>query len=420
MNTPAKVLLVLLRVAIGWHFLYEGLFKLDSDAVGTPYLTSRYPLQTATARLRDSLGAPEGLTPAAAEARIDQWHDEIVRHFQNQNNPLGDDQKARLALLRDRLKQQPPAEDLDWYFIHDEVLKVPADKPPSRFTSLEYLQGSTGPFRGFFRGLAPDIDGLKRLSVSAAHARLDERSRQLLQHYRARGYAFDDQQQAALAAARDRLKQSAAAMLASADFQARLTDYETMLRRVRRASSGLTASYSRERLEADRKRLDTIASELLALVNEPLAELTWAAENLARVKQLNAGPPPPPPTQTGLLDSLVKWGLTASGLGLLLGLFTPLAALGAAAQLALFYFASPPWPGLPAALMGGHYLYVDRNLIELVAVLLVAAAGAGRWAGLDFYLRRRVGQAFRLPFSTLRRKAAGGRRPQQGANHATH
>jgi len=30
-----------------------------------------------------------------------------------------------------------------------------------------------------------------------------------------------------------------------------------------------------------------------------------------------------------------------------------------------------------------------------VAVLLVAAAGAGRWAGLDFYvrrLRRRVGQ----------------------------
>jgi uncharacterized membrane protein YphA (DoxX/SURF4 family) len=84
----------------------------------------------------------------------------------------------------------------------------------------------------------------------------------------------------------------------------------------------------------------------------------------------------------------VKWGLTAIGLCLLLGLFTPVAALAAAAQLAMFYFASPPWPGLPAALMGGHYLYVDRNLIELVAVLVVAAVPAGQWAGLDFWLRR--------------------------------
>ena len=354
MNTPTKILLVLLRVAIGWHFLYEGLFKIDSEALGTPYLTSRYALQAATARLHDALRAPEALTPAAAEARIDQWHDEIVRHFQNQNNPLADDQKARLAVLRDRLKQQPPTEDLDWYFVHEEVLKVPADKPPSRFTSLEYLQGSAGPFRGLFRGLVADIAGLKRLSVPAAHARLEERYQQLLEHYRRRGYAFDDKQQAALAAARDRLKQSVTAMLTGADFQARLTDYERMLARLRGASSGFTASYSRERLEADRKRLDAIGAELLAFANEPLAELTWAAQNLARLEQFNAGPPPPPPLQTGFLDWLVKWGLTASGLGLLLGLFTPVAALAAAAQLAMFYLASPPWPGLPAALMGGH------------------------------------------------------------------
>jgi hypothetical protein len=154
----------------------------------------------------EALAGVSVLAPtAAAEARIDQWHDEIVRHFQNQNNPLTDDQKARLALLRDRLKQQPPTEDLDWYFIHDEVLKVPADKAPPQFTSLEYLQASAGPFRGLFRGLAPDIDGLKRLSVSAAQARLDERCQQLLEHYRSRGYPFNEEQSKALAAARDRL-----------------------------------------------------------------------------------------------------------------------------------------------------------------------------------------------------------------------
>jgi hypothetical protein len=57
----------------------------------------------------------------------------------------------------------------------------------------------------------------------------------------------------------------------------------------------------------------------------------------------------------------------------MLGLFTPYAAIAAAGQLAMFYFASPPWPGLPAASLGGHYMFVDRNLIELVAALVIAA-----------------------------------------------
>jgi hypothetical protein len=45
--------------------------------------------------------------------------------------------------------------------------------------------------------------------------------------------------------------------------------------------------------------------------------------------------------------------------------------------------------------VGGHYLYVDRNLIELIAVLAIAGAGTGRWLGLDgllepWWRRRRV------------------------------
>jgi hypothetical protein len=36
--------------------------------------------------------------------------------------------------------------------------------------------------------------------------------------------------------------------------------------------------------------------------------------------------------------------------------------------------------------MGGHYLYVDRNLIEMFAALTIAVTGTGRIAGLDAYL----------------------------------
>jgi hypothetical protein len=38
--------------------------------------------------------------------------------------------------------------------------------------------------------------------------------------------------------------------------------------------------------------------------------------------------------------------------------------------------------------MAGHYMYIDRNFIEMIAALVVAGTPTGVWAGLDFYLDR--------------------------------
>ncbi len=109
---------------------------------------------------------------------------------------------------------------------------------------------------------------------------------------------------------------------------------------------------------------------------------------LVTVQQMRAGPPPPPSEQTPLINWSVKWGLVAVGACLLVGLFSEAAALGAVAFLAMFYFAAPPWPGLPVAAGDGHYLIVNRNLIELFAALALATVPTGRWAGLDFWIHR--------------------------------
>src|SRR5205085_1129872 len=78
---------------------------------------------------------------------------------------------------------------------------------------------------------------------------------------------------------------------------------------------------------------------------------------------------------------------------LILGLFTPLAALGAVAYLALFYLSQPPWPHIPPPKqIEGHYLFVNKNLIELIACLFLAVTPSGHWVGLDallFGARRR-------------------------------
>lgn len=393
MHRWSTAFLVALRLAVGWHFLYEGLWKIDSDPGTTSYATSWYILHSQVARLRDYVER----TPETARdpARVDAWYDDIVRAFKARK-ALGEDQKARLADLRDQVKLAAAGRadapggivNFDWQHVRDEVLKIAAEQEGERFTSLPYLQQSAGPFRPLFRALVPDMDGLERLTVRSARAALDRRHDEILRHYAAAGKPFDAAQQRKLAAARDALKQAIADTMNDPGFQARLADYRLMRERVRGGASSAQTPFAKERLAADREKLDTIATELLGFVNEPLAELAVQTQGIASVDQLGAGPLPRPGDPSGWIDFSIRWGLTAIGACLLLGLFTPFAAIAAAAQLAVFYFASPPWPGLPAAALGGHYLYVDRNLIELVAACVIATTGTGRIAGLDAFLHR--------------------------------
>ncbi len=95
------------------------------------------------------------------------------------------------------------------------------------------------------------------------------------------------------------------------------------------------------------------------------------------------------------VDVLVPFGLLLVGLSLMLGLFTQVGCMGAMAFLALFYLSQPPFSGMPQTGAEGAYLIVNKNLIELVAVLVVMAFRTGAIAGLDqFWLsRRHVGGA---------------------------
>jgi thiosulfate dehydrogenase (quinone) large subunit len=83
------------------------------------------------------------------------------------------------------------------------------------------------------------------------------------------------------------------------------------------------------------------------------------------------------------IDVLVPIGLVAIGLSLVCGLFTQLGCAGATLLLALFYLSTVPATGAPQPGAEGTYLIVSKNLVELVAVLVVFAFRTGRIAGLD-------------------------------------
>lgn len=91
--------------------------------------------------------------------------------------------------------------------------------------------------------------------------------------------------------------------------------------------------------------------------------------------------------QPNLLDNanlITMYGLTIVGVLLILGLFTRLAALGGIGFILLFYLATPPFVGYFYSIPSeGSYLLVNKNLVELGALVVILLTGSGRFAGLD-------------------------------------
>jgi thiosulfate dehydrogenase (quinone) large subunit len=83
-------------------------------------------------------------------------------------------------------------------------------------------------------------------------------------------------------------------------------------------------------------------------------------------------------------DVITMWGLAIVGVCLILGLFTRLASLAGIGFILLFYLAAPPFIGYFYAIPSeGSYLIVNKNLVELAALVVILLTRSGRFAGLD-------------------------------------
>ena len=100
--------------------------------------------------------------------------------------------------------------------------------------------------------------------------------------------------------------------------------------------------------------------------------------------------PPNPYVQTRMqaMDYAVMFGLSAIGLCLILGFCTRLACLGGAAFLVNVVLTTWPVPGVYPEIpsMVGHFMFVSKDVVELLALLVLALVPAGRWGGLDYFI----------------------------------
>ncbi len=94
------------------------------------------------------------------------------------------------------------------------------------------------------------------------------------------------------------------------------------------------------------------------------------------------------------------WGLILIGLGLMLGAFTRLAAAGGILLIALYYLCNPPFVGLFYSIPAeGNYIFINKNIVELAALVVLLLIPTQQMAGVDRILAKLLKKSPRNPAS---------------------
>ena len=92
-----------------------------------------------------------------------------------------------------------------------------------------------------------------------------------------------------------------------------------------------------------------------------------------------------------IIDTLNAYGLTIIGISLILGVFTRVALWGGVGLLLMYYIAYPPFGGFSyGAPTEGSYLIVNKNLVELFAMVLLVFTESGQFFGLDMLRKKKI------------------------------
>lgn len=318
----AVLALVVLRMAVGWHFLKSGLEKYTDDNFSSAGFLSQAKGPLA--------GWHRGMIPDfhGYRAAVDELLDadgpaatDIRTLLKEKDNPL---EKWQATVVRDWGQYRV---DADGHYGFDEVQRAEAVRV------LETYEQKLG----------ESVDELKDWLATNP-----DKVRSLIRHRRSPTAEEVPYEQGRVTAAAAEVNGQTAKLHAEAKALER--DYRVML--VNRA---------------------------LAVVDE--SKENDPAKRAERLAEQRAKDPMPEPT-TGLekFDRVLTYCLLAGGICLLVGLFTRLAAAGGLFFLLNVMGTQDMW------LSGSHSVLMLFELVELGALVVLIAIPTGRWLGLDYFI----------------------------------
>jgi uncharacterized membrane protein YphA (DoxX/SURF4 family) len=323
MNSLTKFLLILLRIAIGWHLLFAGLAKFQAD-----YKGSEGYLQNS--------GGP------------------VAPVFQGM---VGDRLADRLAVDPDTAKEPhdrfPPALATEWndYFeAFAAHYNLTAEQRHEAQDKINKIKDDA------VQWMTTEEVTIKKTSPYGPPAEITQTVPEWVKDYQAK---------------RQKLRNESA------------KEYHWI-------ASPTTLADNTDNRGTERKEITEIRTKLTKKLDGYKSDVREALYPLLTEEQATKGPfsETVKPTwwhmtRLDWIDFGVRWGLTIVGACLILGFFTRLNCLGGALLLLSFYLAVPPLPGLPEVFRAEGYPYINKNIVEMLALLMLMTTRSGRWAGLD-------------------------------------
>jgi uncharacterized membrane protein YphA (DoxX/SURF4 family) len=278
---------------------------------------------------------------------------------------------------------------IGWHFLYEGLDKYQSGARGKPFSAEMYLRAAAGPFAPYFRGMLPDPNSLNLLYPERLKKSWADEAAEV-----ATFYGFNEDQKSRTQELVAEADQWADYWFHAPGNSQDVAKYLHDLRVAMLAERDPDAlSFERERAAEARTALEAERKKLVEPVVARAEALRGSIEELATPEQKEKGEYRPRTTFLDLANVLTMYGLIAMGACLILGFLTPFSALCAATFLGMIYLSMPPWPGVPEpAKVEGHYFIVSKNLIEMIACLLIAATPSAHWVGLDamfFGARRR-------------------------------
>ncbi len=390
----AVVLIVVLRLAIGWQLLYEGLWKLDTLDTARPWTSAGY-LKNSQGPMRDTFRSMAGdpddldwLNYDIVAKRWDDWGERFKSSYglnKDQANKLDKllngaygtvdgrkvyaSDKGSLTKLPNEIADLNKASGVSskvvWFDAEAQCLYVDGDqhlKDAERDKLLRLVQYNED------KTFKDDDNKSFHKAVDVVYTR------------QKRGLGFKEKLAGAVKGNPD--------LLGNDDWQrvGQKKQYQAQLARYEKLRSNANTDFQWDHLATDWGKIQSMRAEVTGPVKALETELKESAMKLLSLNQLSNSPEPKPWTMLRIVDLSTIAGLTILGLLLLFGFFTRFAAVAAAFMLFNFYLAMPPFPGVPEMPGPEHSFIVNKNLIEVIALLAIAALPTGYWFGIDSWL----------------------------------
>lgn len=298
---------------------------------------------------------------------------------------------------------------IGWHFFYEGVWKVANS---DEFSALPFLNLAKGPFAPIFYSMTPDLEGRIRMQIDEKSGTIPceayKQAWKEQREYVEKNYNLSDKQKEDIEVIYNQYTDSLDTFLAAKydDVKGYFNSLDRLNKDKRNGNDG-PEQFKRQWDEMMKLRgemngwinaIEGLGDEMTKAFEGVLIEEDASANQVLEGKHLPKIIPTtdrmpwgitfPFASYTDFLNFTITWALTAIGFCLITGFCTRLANLGGAAFLCMVCATQPAWPTIypfdhPVL---GHALIVDKNFVEMIAMLALATLPVGRWAGLDWFV----------------------------------